>query len=94
MVKWHFFFEFFRLFEPFQNFQYFGAVFGSKFPKFQIFSFGIGSKLCNLVFFRSEVDAELPLALRKINFKRVLLRCSRRDMLRCLARDLLTAKND
>ena len=93
-VKWRFFCEFFRLFELFQNLQYFGAVFGSKFPNFQIFNFGIGSKLCNLVFFRSEVDAELPLALRKINFKRVLLRCSRRDMLRCLARDLLTAKND
>ncbi len=65
---------------------------GSEIPNSQFFRFGIGSKFCNLIILPSEVDAELPLALRKINFKRVLPRCSRRDMRRGLARDQLTAK--
>jgi hypothetical protein len=40
-------------------------------PKFRPFRSQISFPNCNLVFFTSEVDSELPIALRKIIFKRV-----------------------
>jgi hypothetical protein len=61
----------------------------SKNPNFQIWNL---FQILQSGFSRSEVDAELPLALQKNDFKRVLFRCSRRDMLRGLARDQVTAK--
>ena len=65
------------------KFQFLGILFHSKIPKFQMSDLENRSKFCNLVSFLSEVDAELPLALRKNNFKRLSFRCSRRDAVTC-----------
>ena len=69
-VRYHFFSDFFGKIHFLRNFPKYTEIYRN-FPKFsEIFRLSF-RLICNLVFFLSEVDAEIPTVHRENNFKRV-----------------------